>query len=84
MDRDETRDRERMETVKDDVRDTVDEAKERVKAGGERVNRTVQGGSMPIDERLGSHVREMGHDIKADVDRAKRELRDDAAQEDGI
>ena len=83
MDRD-TRDRDKVETLKNDTHDAVDELKERVEAGAERVNRTVRGGDMSVTERIGSHARELKHDIKGDVDRAKREMRDDAAREGDI
>lgn len=66
----------RIETVKDDTRDAMDEAKERVKAGGEKLNRAVQGDAMPLGDRVASHVKEFGHDVRADADKAKRETRD--------
>lgn len=77
-------DRDPIETIKADTHDAVDELKHRLGAGGERVERTVRGGDMSLTERVGSHVRELGHDIKGDVDRAKREMRDDAAREGDI
>ncbi len=78
-------DRDRVETLKGDTHDMLDEAKERVKAGGEKMKRAVEGDSMPLGERIGSHVKEMGHDLKADLDRGKRDVRDSAARtEDGI
>jgi hypothetical protein len=85
MERD-MRDRERVETVKADTHDAVDEVKERVKAGGEALKRTVAGGAMNPAEKLGSHLREAGHDLKADAHHATREMRDEAtrADDDGI
>ena len=78
-------DRDKVETIKGDTHDMLDEAKERIKAGGERVKRAVEGDSMPLGERIGSHVKEMGHDMKADLDRGKRDVRDSAERtEDGI
>ena len=74
MERNDNRDR--LETIKGDTHDALDEAKERVQAGGERVKRAVEGDSMPLGERVGSHVKEMGHDVKAEVDKTKRETRD--------
>jgi len=65
-----------IETIKDDARDAVDEAKERVKAGGEKVNRAAQGDTMPLGERVASHVKEIGHNVRADVDKSKRDVRD--------
>lgn len=83
MERDD-RTRDKVDTVKGDTKDALDEAKERVKAGGEKLNRAVQGDDMPLGERIGSHVREMGHDMKADLDKSKRDVRDEAAREEGI
>jgi hypothetical protein len=83
MERDDVR-RDRVETVKDDARDTFDEAKERVKAGGERVKRAAEGDQMPLGERVASHVKEAAHNLKADTDKTKREVRDDATREEGV
>lgn len=78
-------DRDRVETIKGDTHDMFDEAKERLKAGGEKAKRAVEGDSMPLGERVGSHVKEMGHDLKADLDRGKRDVRHGAERtEDGI
>ena len=80
MERDD-RQKDRMETVKDDVRDTADELKERAKAGAERVKRTVEGDQMPLGERIASNVKEKAHDLKADVDKSKREVRNEAERD---
>jgi hypothetical protein len=64
-----------LETVKQDTADLADEAKERTQSAGERVNRAVQGDSMPLGDRIASHVKEAGHDLKAEVDRSKRDIR---------
>jgi hypothetical protein len=66
-----------VETIKADTRDLADEAKERVKAGAEKAKRAVEGDSMPLGDRVASHVKEMGHNLEADVDRSKREVRDE-------
>ena len=66
-----------METIKGDTHDALDEAKERVKAGGEKLNRAVEGDDMPLGDRVASHVKEMGHDLKADFDKTKRDVRDE-------
>jgi hypothetical protein len=76
MDRRDNDARDVVETIKGDTHDTLDEAKERVKAGSEKVNRAVQGDAMPLGDRVASHVKEAGHDIKADYDKTKREVRD--------
>jgi len=73
-DRDSARDA--VETIKGDTHDALDEAKERVKAGGEKVKRAVEGDQMPLGERLGSHAKELGHELKADYDKSKRDARD--------
>ncbi|HEX3549920.1 MAG TPA: hypothetical protein VHT53_06060 [Candidatus Elarobacter sp.] len=65
-----------LETLKGDTHDALDEAKERVKAGGEKLNRAAQGDAMPVGDRIASHVKEAGHDLRADVDKAKRDVRD--------
>ena len=64
------------DTIKGDTRDTLDEAKHRVLAGGEKVKRAVEGDEMPLGDRIASHVKEAGHDLKADVDKSKRDVRD--------
>jgi hypothetical protein len=74
MERD--RNRERVETVKEDTRDAIDEAKERTLATGERAKRTVAGGSMSPMENIGSHAKELGHDLKANMDKSARKTRD--------
>ncbi len=66
----------KVDTIKGDTHDALDEMKERVKAGGEKVKRAVEGDSMPLGDRLASHVKEMGHDVKADYDKSKRDVRD--------
>ena len=69
--------RDTLDTIKGDTHDALDEAKHRVKAGGEQMKRAVEGDSMPLGDRLASHVKEMGHDVKADYDKSKREVRDE-------
>jgi len=66
----------KVDTIKGDTHDALDEVKERVKAGGEKVKRAVEGDDMPLGDRLASHVKEAGHDIKADYDKSKRDVRD--------
>jgi hypothetical protein len=79
MDRRDQRDaRDTVDTIKGDTHDALDEAKHRVQAGGEKVKRAVEGDSMPLGDRITSHVKEAGHDLKADYDSAKRDVRDDA------
>ena len=66
-----------VDTIKGDTHDALDEGKERVKAGAEKAKRAVEGDSMPLGERVASHVKEMGHDLRADYDKTKRDLRDE-------
>ncbi|HEV3088564.1 MAG TPA: hypothetical protein VGX96_15225 [Candidatus Elarobacter sp.] len=66
----------KIETLKEDTKDTLDEAKHRVAAGGEKVKRAVEGDSMPLGEKIASNLKEAGHNVKADYDRAKRDVRD--------
>ncbi|MFN2461610.1 MAG: hypothetical protein ABR591_13140 [Candidatus Velthaea sp.] len=68
--------RDPVETVKNDTSDMLDEGKERTKAFGEKLNRSVQGDDMPLGDRIASNVKEAGHDLKGDVDRGKRDIRD--------
>jgi hypothetical protein len=74
-------DRDRMDTVKGDTADTLDEAKHRVAAGAEKAKRAVEGDAMPLGERVASHVKEAGHNVAADVDKTKREVRDRNARD---
>jgi hypothetical protein len=70
-------DRDNINTIKADTKDALDEAKNRVQAGGEKLNRAVQGDDMPLGERVVSHVKEAGHSMKAGIDKAARETRDE-------
>jgi hypothetical protein len=36
-----------------------------------------EGDSMLLGERVGSHAKELGHEVKAEYDKSKRELRDE-------
>ena len=66
-----------VDTLKSDTHDALDEGKHRVQAGAEKVKRAVEGDDMPLGDRVASHVKEAGHDLKADYDQAKRDVRDD-------
>ncbi|HEY0614421.1 MAG TPA: hypothetical protein VGC96_07255 [Candidatus Elarobacter sp.] len=69
-------DRQTIDTIKGDTHDTLDEVKERVQASGEKMKRAVEGDSMPLGERVASHVKEAGHHLEAGLDASKRDLRD--------
>ena len=77
MERNDDKLRDTLETVKGDTHDALDEAKERVKAGGEKVKRAVEGDDMPLGDRIASHAKELGHDLRADFDKSKRDVRDE-------
>lgn len=68
--------RDPLETLKGDTHDALDEAKHRLKAGGEKMKRGVEGDAMPLGDRVASHVKELGHDLKADLEKSSREARD--------
>ena len=57
------------------ARDLSHEASHRVKAAGEHVKRGIAGDFMTASEKAGSSIKEGGHRIAADVDKAKRKLR---------
>ena len=67
-----------VDTIKGDTHDALDEMKHRVQAGGEKLKRAVEGDDMPLGDRVASHVKEAGHELKADFDATKRDVRDDA------
>jgi hypothetical protein len=76
--RDDDAARRTVDTIKGDTHDALDEAKHRVQAGAEKVKRAVEGDDMALGDRVVSHVKEAGHDLKADYDKTKRDVRDDA------
>ena len=67
---------ETVETIKGDTHDVLDEAKHKMQAGGEKMKRAVEGDSMPLGDRVASHVKEAGHNVAASVDDTKRDVRD--------
>ena len=75
--RDDTDLKRTVDTIKGDTHDALDEAKHRVQAGGEKMKRAVEGDDMPLGDRVASHVKEAGHDLKADYDKTKRDVRDE-------
>ncbi|MBV9103066.1 MAG: hypothetical protein JO060_05705 [Candidatus Eremiobacteraeota bacterium] len=60
----------------DDVRDTVKEAGHRSNADAERDKRTLAGDAMTPGEKVGSALEEGKERTLAEVDRAKRDVRD--------
>jgi F0F1-type ATP synthase membrane subunit b/b' len=69
----------KLNTLKHDTKDTLDEAKNRAQAGGEQAKRAVAGDSMPLGERIASNVKEALHSTKADYDATKRDVRHEDA-----
>ena len=72
----------KLNTLKHDTKDVVDEAKHRAQAAGEHVKRNVAGDSMPLGERVVSNVKETLHKTQADIDAAKRDVRHGATNAD--
>jgi len=59
-----------------DAHDAAHEAEHRVKAGMEHLKRDIAGDAMNPVEKAGSNLKEAGHTVAADVDKAKRDVRD--------
>jgi hypothetical protein len=74
--------KEKLDTLKHDTKDTVDEIKHRAQAAGEHLKRDVAGDSMPLGDRIASNVKEVGHKTVAEVDVAKRDVRNAADNPD--
>lgn len=66
----------KLDNAVKDVKDAVHEADHRVKAGTEHLKRDIAGDTMNPAEKAASSIKEAGHNVAADVDKAKRELRD--------
>ena len=73
---------EQLNTLKHATKDTIDEAKNRAQAGGEKLKRGVEGDSMPMGDRIVSNVKETLHNTAADIDAAKRDVRHGAGKAD--
>jgi hypothetical protein len=71
----------KLNTIKHDTQDVVDEVKNRAQAAGEHLKRDVAGDSMPLGERIVSNVKEAVHQTQADIDAAKRDVRHDATDD---
>jgi hypothetical protein len=74
--------KEKLNTLKHDSKDAIDEAKNRTQATGEKLKRGVEGDSMPMGDRIVSNVKETLHNTAADIDAAKRDVRHGAANAD--
>ncbi len=64
-----------MSDLKNGLKTAADEMKNRVDAGAEKAKRAVEGDEMPVGDRIASHVKETGHNIKAEFDKGEREAR---------
>jgi len=59
----------------DNAKDAVSEGAHRVEAGTERERRSVTGDTMTGSEKVGSMANEVKNDAQAEMDRAKRDMR---------
>ncbi|MBV8151389.1 MAG: hypothetical protein JOY59_07515 [Candidatus Eremiobacteraeota bacterium] len=59
----------------DDTKDTLDEGVHRSIAEGEQARRDLNGDQMTPGEKAKSAVNQTKHNIEAEVDRAKRDIR---------
>jgi hypothetical protein len=66
----------KLDTAIKDAKDATNEAEHRVKAGVEHLKRDIAGDTMNPAEKAVSNVKEAGENVAADVDKAKREVRD--------
>jgi hypothetical protein len=62
-------------TVKQDVKDTVNELKHRTVAEGEHLKRDVFGDEMATGENVKSGANELKNRVEAQIDKTKRDLR---------
>ncbi|MGP6159694.1 MAG: hypothetical protein ACLPYS_19720 [Vulcanimicrobiaceae bacterium] len=67
--------REELKKFGDNAKDAVNEAGHRSQAEAERENRELNGDLMTPGEKAGSVANEAKHDVLADVDKAKRSVR---------
>jgi hypothetical protein len=65
-----------LKRVGDNIKDAVDERRHREAAEVEREERELNGDVMTPGEKSRSPGREAEHDMPADVDRAKRAIRE--------
>jgi hypothetical protein len=67
--------REELKKFGENAKDAVNEAGHRAAAESERENRELDGDLMTPGEKVGSVAEETKHDVLADVDKAKRAVR---------
>ena len=60
-----------------DMRDAANELKHRTTAGAERLDRDTDPGTMSEGDRMRSRINEAKNDVQADMDRAKRKVREE-------
>jgi hypothetical protein len=68
--------RDELKKVGDNIKDAVDETRHREAAEVEREERELNGNVMTPGEKIRSTGRQAEHDVLADVDRAKRAIRE--------
>jgi len=66
-----------IEKTAKNIKDAITEAGHRSAAEGERAKRDLAGDEMTSSEKLGSMVNETKEDVLAEVDRAKRKIREE-------
>lgn len=66
----------KIDNLGKDVQDGADEAKHRFKAGMEHGKRDAAGPEMTTTEKMDSGLKEAGHKTAAEIDKAKRKVRD--------
>jgi len=67
--------KEKIDTLKHDTKDTTSELKHRAEAAVEHIRREITGDGMPLGDRIASNVKETVHKTQADIDATKREVR---------
>jgi hypothetical protein len=65
-----------VEKTAENIKDTVREADHRAQAQAEREARETAGDLLSPTEKLKSHANEAKHEVLAEVDKAKRAVRD--------
>lgn len=66
----------KVEKIAKNIKDTVDEAGHRAQAQSERESRETGGDLLSPMEKMRSHANEAKHEVLAEVDKAKRAVRD--------
>lgn len=67
-----------VKKVAENIHDRIDETAHRTVAEGENARRKVAGDKMTRSEKVKSMVNQAKHEIKANVDKAKRTIRENS------